>query len=130
LGIPFHITNNCEELSIHKDLGAVSINLPLDAPTPLRFLISVGFLLVWFKGEEVFFFFGSTSGGIETLDEKSIRVFVRRRVLVAGANGATTMSIKMLAYVETCKGQTIGGGLRAPLPPHGTLVVTFRDWCG
>jgi len=69
----------------------------LDAPTPLRFLISVGFLLVWFKGEEVFFFFGSTSEGIETLDEKSIRIFVRRRVLVAEANGATTMSIKMLA---------------------------------
>jgi len=53
--------------------------------------------LVWFKGEEVFFFFGSTSEGIETLDEKSIRIFVRRRVLVAEANGATTMSIKMLA---------------------------------
>jgi len=80
-------------------LGVASINLPLDVPTPLRFLISVGFLLVWFKGGEIFFFFGSASEGIETLDEKSIRVFVRRSVLVAGANGTATMSIKRLASI-------------------------------
>jgi len=81
-------------MSIH--FCAASINLPLDAPTPPRFLISVGFLLVWFKGEVAFFFFGSVSEGIKTLDERSIRVFVRRSVFVAGANGAT-MSIIMFA---------------------------------